>query len=68
MKASEFTGKAHDGVVELPPEYRDWNGRRVRVTLLAEEQSAPKAGVPVFKAVAISTRTFKFDRDEANAR
>lgn len=68
MKANEFTGKAHDGVVELPPEFRNWNGRQVRVTLVAEIESVPKAGASDFKAISISTRAFKFDREEANAR
>jgi hypothetical protein len=67
MQAVEFIGKPHDDVVDLPAELRGWNGRRVRVILLdAESESVAKA--PNFTALALKTRDFRFDRDEANAR
>lgn len=67
MQAVEFIGKPHDGVVDLPAELRDWNGRLVRVILLAEESRPATADVK-FNAIAIKTQGFHFDRDEANAR
>ena len=36
MQAVEFISKAHDGVVDLPSEFQDWNGKPVRVILLEE--------------------------------
>lgn len=36
MQAVEFVTKAHDGVVDLPREFQDWNGKPVRVILLEE--------------------------------
>jgi len=36
MQAVEFVSKAHDGVVDLPREFQDWNGKPVRVILLEE--------------------------------
>ncbi|MDP2762148.1 MAG: hypothetical protein Q8O64_17410 [Sideroxyarcus sp.] len=36
MQAIEFVTKAHDGVVDLPRECQDWNGKPVRVILLEE--------------------------------
>ena len=36
MQAIEFVSKAHDGVVDLPREFQDWNGKPVRVILLEE--------------------------------
>lgn len=36
MQAAEFVSKAHDGVVDLPQEFQDWNGKPVRVILLDE--------------------------------
>lgn len=36
MQAIEFVTKAHDGVVDLPCEFQDWNGKPVRVILLEE--------------------------------
>lgn len=69
MQAIEFSGKAHDGVIDLPAGLESWNGRAVKVILLADEFSgeAGKA-VPSFSAAKLKTRGFRFDRDEANAR
>jgi hypothetical protein len=41
MQAIEFVSKAHDGVVDLPREFQDWNGKPVRVIRL-EENAASK--------------------------
>lgn len=30
MQAMEFVTKAHNGVVDLPHEFQDWNGKPVR--------------------------------------
>ncbi|MDD5391023.1 MAG: hypothetical protein PHD37_16930 [Gallionellaceae bacterium] len=69
MQAVEFNSTAHDNIVELPPELRAWNGRQVRVILLAEEGNAPAdAGVRSFTALSLKTQGFRFNRDEANAR
>jgi hypothetical protein len=67
MRAVEFKSKPHDNVVDLPPGLREWNGRRVRVILLSDEGSELH-GEPVFNAISLKTRGFKFDRDDANAR
>jgi hypothetical protein len=67
MRAVEFISKPHDDVVDLPAELSDWNGRRVRVILLAEE-GRQAAGTVRFSAIAIKTQGFHFDREEANAR
>lgn len=67
MRAVEFTSQPHDNVVDLPPELRDWNGRRVRVILLMDESGKPPSE-PSFRAAALKTRGFRFDREEANAR
>jgi len=40
MQAAEFVSKAHDGVVDLPSEFQDWNGKPVRVILLEESSGA----------------------------
>lgn len=47
MQAAEFVSKAHDGVVDLPREFQDWNGKPVRVILLEEPtgQSASQGAV-----------------------
>ncbi|OGT18361.1 MAG: hypothetical protein A3J49_08395 [Gallionellales bacterium RIFCSPHIGHO2_02_FULL_57_16] len=40
MQAVEFISKAHDGIVDLPREFQDWNGKPVRVILLEEPSGA----------------------------
>jgi hypothetical protein len=68
MQAVEFNSTTHDNVVDLPPELRTWNGRQVRVILLADEESERPVTRPAFTAISLKTRNFKFDREEANAR
>ncbi len=69
MQAIEFNSTAHDNIVDLPPEFRIWNGRRVRVILLADEVTAhTSARDSSFTALSLKTLGFRFDRDEANAR
>ncbi len=43
MQAIEFVSKAHDGVVDLPREFQDWNGKPVRVILLEENAASKNA-------------------------
>jgi hypothetical protein len=67
LQAIEFVSKAHDGVVDLPREHQDWNGKKVRVILLEAEEGAVNRNA-LFTAVTISTRNYRFDRDAANER
>lgn len=67
MQAIEFVSKAHDGVVDLPREQQDWNGKQVRVILMEVSSEATKLKV-LFKAATISTHGYRFDRDAANER
>jgi len=71
MKAIEFHTTARDGVITLPNQYWDWQGKHIRVILLEEEQEE----TPVtskeyhqFKALRLNTRGFHFDREKANER
>ena len=68
MQAVEFTSTPHDNMVQLPPDLRDWNERQVRVILLTDEEVERPATRAVFKAIALKTSDFRFDRDDANAR
>jgi hypothetical protein len=67
MQAIEFISQAHDGVVDLPQNAHMWNGRRVHVILLEAANRTIERNM-VFKAASISTRSFRFNRDAANAR
>ncbi|WP_435627983.1 hypothetical protein [Candidatus Ferrigenium straubiae] len=56
MQAVEFVSKAHDGVVDLPRELQNWNGKQVRVILLDEgagaKEAKPVAGNNVWERTA----------------
>jgi hypothetical protein len=67
MQTVEFITKAHDGIVELPTDCQNWNGRKVKVILLEPEAESATRG-PEFKAASIATRNYHFDREAANAR
>lgn len=67
MHAVEFVSKAHDGVVDLPREHQNWNGKQVRVIMQEATTEAAKCK-PMFKAATLSTRGYRFDRDAANER
>ena len=71
MKAVEFHTIARDGVITLPNQYGDWEGKNIRVILLEEEQEgAPVASKEYhqFKALRLNTHGFHFDREKANER
>ncbi|MGZ8242831.1 hypothetical protein [Methylomagnum sp.] len=67
MKVAEFIAEAHDGIVELPSGCQAWNGKKVRVVLLEPEGESARQE-PEFKAVSITTKNYRFDREAANAR
>ena len=58
MQTVEFVSKAHDGVVDLPRELQNWNGKQVRVILLEAVAEIAKHK-PKFKAATISTRGYR---------
>lgn len=66
MQAIEFISQTHDGVVDLPSQYQNWNGKKVRVILLDTGNKLRKNRL--FNAIAISTRNYHFNRDVANER
>lgn len=66
MQAVEFMSQAHDGVVDLPNKYQNWNGKKVHVILLETESDLPKKNA--FNAVTISTYHYRFERGVANER
>lgn len=46
MNAIEFTAIAHDGIIDIPAQYRgQWNEKLVRVIFLEPEASAAQAAL-----------------------
>jgi hypothetical protein len=75
MKAIEFTTASHDGVINIPDDYKDWFSQTVRVILLSnadmEVQEQPSDTMDLcmfFDQFSADLTDYQFDREEANAR
>jgi hypothetical protein len=68
MHAIEFEAQAHDGIVQIPSQYQAWKNKTVHVILLAAEEKHALAKTPQFTAAALKTRSYRFDREQANER
>jgi len=49
MQAIEFESILHNGQLEIPKHYQNWEGRHVKVILLADEPSTEQKADAVFK-------------------
>lgn len=68
MIAIEFEAQSHNGIVEIPQQYQAWRNKTVRVILLdSAEEKTPETKIS-FNAVALNTKGYHFDRDQANER
>jgi hypothetical protein len=77
MSTIEFTSQLQGPVIKLPAEWQRWQGHSVRVILQVDEAEVSSATMKnpsppkphySFKAAALDTRGFRFDREEANER
>jgi len=73
MNAIRFETKSDKGIIRIPPEYAEFSDKDVQViVLITEEENEQRADThkdaPLFKAAALSTKGFKFDRNETNER
>ena len=67
MHTIEFETQAHNGIVQIPEQYRAWKNKTVKVILLDSENQ--KTIKPIqFNAVKLKTKGYRFNRDEANER
>ena len=57
-----------DGTIVVPKEYLEKIGERVRVILLPNPLGFSEEEIPAFDEISISTKDFKFCREEANER
>jgi hypothetical protein len=48
MQAIEFESTLHNGQLELPKHYQNWEGRHVKVILLSDEQWPEQKADSVF--------------------
>lgn len=68
MQAIEFEIQTRNGTIELPAQFRPWKNRLVKVIILMEEIDIPTAAPYAFDAVSLSTKGFRFNREEAGER
>lgn len=66
MHSIEFNAQTHDGIVQIPPQYKDWQNKTVHVILLESEEKHALTKTPQFTATAHKTRNYHFDREQAN--
>ena len=70
MYAIEFKTKLrNDGAITVPPEFKPKKGETFRVIILTEtNENLASQEIPAFDEISISTKNFKFNREEANER
>jgi hypothetical protein len=71
MQTFEFQVKPHNGMINLPSQFQQWDEKQVRIILLIEEiDSAHQIQKDryAFDAVSLNTKEFHFNREEANER
>ncbi len=67
MEAIEFVSHIHNGVIRIPKKYQDRMFHQARVIILTDKIETPMRKKK-FKAVRLTTKGFRFDRDSANER
>jgi hypothetical protein len=68
MHSIEFNAQTHDGIVQIPPQYKDWQNKTVHVVLLEAVEKPDLTKTPQFTAATLKTRNYRFNREQANER
>jgi len=68
MQAIEFETQIHNGIIELPSQFRLWKDCSAKVIVLIEENDILLKDPYAFDAVSLNTKDFRFNREEANER
>ncbi|MBF0353209.1 MAG: hypothetical protein HQM11_19420 [SAR324 cluster bacterium] len=68
METIEFETIAQNGTIAIPEQYRDLFPETIRLLVHIEPLVKNQNMSIPFKAIRISTRKFKFNREEANER
>ena len=68
MEAIAFEAIARNGAISIPEQYRQLFSETVRVLVHVELLALNERTGPSFKAIAIRTKGFVFNREEANER
>ena len=70
MQAIEFETDAKGRIIEIPKEFEAFASKHLKVKISMDENkdTAVNQATRRVSALSIDTRSFKFDREEANAR
>jgi hypothetical protein len=70
MQAIEFETDAKGRIIEIPKEFEAFASKHLKVKISMEENNDTAANQATRRvsALSIDTLSFKFDREEANAR
>ena len=68
METVAFATVARNGIIAIPEEYRTLFPETVHVVVHIEPIARQEGASAQFKAVRISTKGFKLNREEANER
>jgi hypothetical protein len=68
MQAIEFKTETNNGIIKLPYQFQHWNNKPVKVILLTEDEFESTQDDYTFDAVALNTKNFHFNREQANER
>ena len=68
MQTIEFETQTYNGTIQLPAQFQPWKDCLVKVIILIEETDTPTVAPCAFDAVSLSTKGFRFNREEANER
>ncbi|MFM8341352.1 MAG: hypothetical protein ACKN9F_03935 [Methylomonas sp.] len=70
MQVVEFEADAKGRMIEIPVEFAAFASKHLKIKLSIDEPTGSTAIKPVkrLSSLSIDTRSFKFDREEANAR
>ncbi|MCI0500489.1 MAG: hypothetical protein L0Y61_01925 [Epsilonproteobacteria bacterium] len=69
MYAVEFESNIKNGIIHVPDEYKSfYNNVYAKCFLVIDETKQKPEIKRKMSAISIDTKTYKFDRDEANER
>ena len=70
MQVVEFEADAKGRMIEIPVEFAAFASKHLKIKLSIDEPTSSTAIKPVkrLSVLSIDTRSFQFDREEANAR
>ena len=67
MQAFEFIATVEDGMIPIPPQYKDSIADKIRVIILSDTDIEKPRRKKIY-SIGIDMAGYKFDREDANER